>query len=726
MALSRMSPGTRGALVRALAGSGRGVAGTLVAHEGGAMASRVRTMTALRGPRMTAVCSAARPQSRSLWTSPRLLATQQFKLADIGEGIAEVQLTEWFVKEGDMVKEMDNLCAVESDKASVELTSPYTGKVTKVYHKVQDTVKVGSVLIDIEVAGGGAAPAAPAKPAASAPPAAPATAAPAAGGGIKEFKLADIGEGIAEVQLTEWFVKEGDMVKEMDNLCAVESDKASVELTSPYTGKVKKIHYKVQDTVKVGSLLVEIEVSGGGGAAPATPAKPAASAPTTAPAAGGGIKEFKLADIGEGIAEVVVTDLFVKVGDMVKEMDNICAVESDKASVELTSPFTGKVVKINCNVQDTIKVGATLVEIETSGGGPAPSSPSVAATPAAASTPAAATPAAKAPSAPATTQAKPGTSAPGVLATPKVRFFAREKGVDLNKISGSGPMGRVLEEDVLAALKSATEVKPAASAAPASAPATSPAPAPTFQRPPVRPGEESVVQITDMIGKGMVKSMAASLSTPYMALGEEIDITEMVKLQKAFKEYTEKKYGTKVALTSFFIKAISLAINEWPKINTKFGPADANPPQYTMYGSHNISVAIDSPHGLVVPNIKDVGNLSVIEIQQELVRLAKLAKDNKLGIGDITGGTITFSNVGVIGTKDPRPILFDGQAVIGAAGRTMTLPRYNAKGDLVPRQIMNVRWVGDHRHLDGATLARFSNAFRRYVEDPAEWTLTLR
>merc|ERR1711972_280021 len=171
---------------------------------------------------------------------------------------------------------------------------------------------------------------------------------------------------------------------------------------------------------------------------------------------------------------------------------------------------------------------------------------------------------------------------------------------------------------------------------------------------------------------------------------------------------------------------MSLAINEVPIVNSKFGPADANPPNYTMFGSHNISVAVDTPHGLLVPNIKDVGNLSVIEVQQELMRIADLAKKNKLSMKEIGGGTITFSNIGAIGTKDPRPIPFDGQAVIGAAGRTMTLPRYNAKGELVPRQIMQVRWVGDHRHLDGATLARFSNSFKRFVEDPTEWTLTMR
>merc|ERR1719433_2170768 len=173
------------------------------------------------------------------------------------------------------------------------------------------------------------------------------------------------------------------------------------------------------------------------------------------------------------------------------------------------------------------------------------------------------------------------------------------------------------------------------------------------------------------------------------------------------------------------IKAVSLALNEHPKFNSKFAQ-DSNPPSYTVFGSHNISVAIDTPHGLVVPNIKDCSNLSVVEIQRELMRLAADAKANKLGMKDIQGGTITLSNIGVIGTKDPRPIPFAGQAVIGASGRTMTLPRYNSKMELVPRQIMNIRWVGDHRHLDGATLARFSNSFKRFCEEPGDWMLTLR
>ena len=171
-----------------------------------------------------------------------------------------------------------------------------------------------------------------------------------------------------------------------------------------------------------------------------------------------------------------------------------------------------------------------------------------------------------------------------------------------------------------------------------------------------------------MVGKGMVKSMQEALKVPIMALGEEIDMTTMLAMTKALKEQSTKKYGTKVTVTSYMIKAMSLALAEYPIINTKFG-ANAENPEYTMYGSHNISVAIDTPHGLVVPNIKDCANLSVVDIQLELMRLAAAAQANKLAIGDIKGGTICISNIGVIGTKDPRPIPFDGQAVIGEIGR---------------------------------------------------------
>lgn len=307
-----------------------------------------------------------------------------------------------------------------------------------------------------------------------------------------------------------------------------------------------------------------------------------------------------------------------------------------------------------------------------------------------------------------------------MLATPIVRALAADKGVDLKQVTGTGAMGRVLKQDVLAAAEGQlTRAVPEPVITPQVKTTT-----PLVYRPAGRSLQDVTVEITDGVGKGMVKSMTDALKMPYMALGEEVDVTDLVCLQKALKPVAEKLYGSKVSMTAFFLKAISLALYEHPIVNSKF--KEGTPASYTKFGSHNISVAIDSKNGLMVPNIKDVGNMSVLEIQQDVLRLAAAAQANKLALSDITGGTITFSNVGTIGTKDPRPIPFDGQAVIGAAGRVMVLPRYNSKMELVPRQIMNIRWVGDHRHLDGATLARFSNSFKRYVENPGEWTLTLK
>mmetsp|Transcript_52285 Transcript_52285/g.124724 ORF Transcript_52285/g.124724 Transcript_52285/m.124724 type:complete len:573 (+) Transcript_52285:2-1720(+) len=572
--------------------------------------------------------------------------------------------------------------------------------------------------MDIETGGGAAAPA-PAPAPSPSPAPAPAPAPASGGSAVKEFKLADIGEGIAEVQLTEWHVKEGDAIKEMDKICSVESDKASVELTSPYTGTVTKLHWKASDTVKVGATLVDISVAGAAGAPAPAPAAAAPAPAAPAPAAAGGLKEFKLHDIGEGITEVTVTEVFIKEGDKIKEMDKICAVESDKASVELTSPYTGTVAKMHFKEQDVVKVGGVLVEVQVEGAAaPAPAPAPAAASPA----PAPAAPVA----APASASAPAGTAtkAKGVLATPKVRGMAREMGVDLTTVTGTGEAGRVLPEDVMKAASGAPA--PAAAPTPAAPAAAAAAKAPAGPTVPARVLEDSTIQITDNVGKGMVKSMTEALKMPIMALGEEIDVTEIVALRESMKDVAVKKHGVKVTLTPFLLKAVSMALYENPKINSKFGSPDANPPEYKQFAAHNISVAVDTKNGLMVPNIKDVGGMTVLEIQEELRRVAKAAQDGKLAMKDIQGGTITFSNVGTIGTKDPRPVPYDGQAVIGAVGRLMVLPRYNEKMELVPRTIMNVRWVGDHRHLDGATLARFSNSFKNFVEKPGEWLLTMR
>ena len=258
----------------------------------------------------------------------------------------------------------------------------------------------------------------------------------------------------------------------------------------------------------------------------------------------------------------------------------------------------------------------------------------------------------------------------GGEAAPAASGLARERGVDLRAVTGSGNMGRVLADDVLAAATPAA-TPAAAVAAPAVGAPASATRAPLVYRPPARQMEDMDVAVTDNVGKGMIKSMNEALKMPYMALGEELDVTDLIALQKSLKPIAEKQYGYKISLTAFFIKAISLALHEHPKANSKF--AATEPPSYTVFGSRNVPIVIDSKYGRMVPNVKDVSNLSVLGMQQDVLRLAGAAQNNKFSLSDIKGGTITFSNIGMIGTEDPRPIPFDGQACIGALGRLVVV-----------------------------------------------------
>jgi len=525
---------------------------------------------------------------------------------------------------------------------------------------------------------------------------------------VKPFNLADIGEGITEVQLVEWFIKEGDTISEMDRICQVESDKASVEITSRYSGKVLKIHHKTNDTVAVGSALIDIDVEGQSDSPAEAPAASSSSSSSTA-SFGTKVVPFHLADIGEGITEVQLVEWYVKEGDMVEEMQNLCQVESDKATVEITSRYSGKLVKRHYKVNDIAHVGEVLVEIEV----PNTGEESEAST----SAPVAAAPTA----APARSASPPARATGGkAKATPPVRKLAKEMGIDLASVPGTGPEGRVLKEDVLA-------FATAGAGTPAQAPAGGPAaaaPAAPARPIVVAPGDTEV-KITDATGKAMVKAMMASLSVPHMGIHEEVDPSAMMDLQRRLKGSVLKKHDMKLSMTAFLVKAMSMAISEVPLVNSKFTGNEQNP-AYVLYGSHNISVAIGSKRGLVVPNVKNCQALSVLDIQREMLRLQKAADEGGLSIDDIRGGTISLSNIGVVGGTYARPVLFDGQAVIGALGRTREEPKVNAERQVVIRPVMNVSWSADHRHIDGVSLALFSNAFKRYVEFPDEWALELR
>jgi len=426
------------------------------------------------------------------------------------------------------------------------------------------------------------------------------------------------------------------------------------------------------------------------------------------------IEQFNLSDIGEGIKEVTVKEWFVKPGDTVAQFDNICEVQSDKASVTITSKYDGVVTKLYYEVDDIAQTGDPLVDVEIAGSGADPE-------------PVATTPEEES-EAPKVRNVK-------VLATPAVRRIAMEYGVNLADITGSGKEGRVLKEDILSHTSTKTPVPTPSHTAPVFTPATpaafpTPAPAPAPARPaaplPVRPapvflGEDRTEPTSFMI-KAMTKSMSEALKIPHFGYKDEIDMSKLVELRKDLKDAALAR-GIKLSYMPFMVKACSMALLHFPILNSSL---NTQAETITYKAGHNIGLAMDTPMGLMVPNIKGVQQLSVFEIAVELSRLHNLGLAGKLSTQDLSGGTFSLSNIGSIGGTYAKPVILPPEVAIGALGKIYTVPRYSPSGDLRPAQVMNVSWSADHRCIDGATMARFSNMWKGYLESPASMLLDMK
>lgn len=533
-----------------------------------------------------------------------------------------------------------------------------------------------------------------------------------------------------------WYVKRGDRVKAFDKLCEVQSDKATVEITSRFDGVISALHHKEGDIVKVGSALVDIstdEVSEKVGKILPVPAPSLLqSAPIqTHFASHLPSKPFILADIGEGIAEVELMSWYVKVGDQVKAFDKICEVQSDKATVEITSRYDGIVTAVHHQVGNIVKVGTALVDIQ-----PLQTSP---ATIMANATPGE-TPLTVPPSSLPAVSNTPKIFGAPVLTTPAVRKIAKEHSIDLNRIEGTGPKGRVLKEDVLNFIKNGRvytasktpQVKPQNEITQAiSTPPITSTPTPITSPPPKTSVGKTVVPIRG-IQRLMVKSMTAALDVPHMGYCEEIIVDPLISLRKQLKEANDRKgtSGVKLSYMPFILKATSLALLEFPTLNAT---VNSEVTEMTLHGDHNIGVAMDTPKGLIVPVLKEVQNMSIIEIAKGLSHLQDLASKGALTEAHLSGGTFALSNIGSIGGTYASPIIVVPQVAIGALGRFQIVPRYvgsngsqpssediySGKAIVSPTTIMNISWSADHRVIDGATLARFSNTWKSYLENPS-------
>ena len=534
---------------------------------------------------------------------------------------------------------------------------------------------------------------------------------------IVEVKVPDIGD-FSEVAVIELLVKPGDTVTAEQSLITVESDKASMEIPSSHAGVVKELKVKLGDKVAEGSIVLTLDVVAGsqGASTPAAPAAPppvAATAPVVASpqsAATSALIDVRIPDIGD-FKDVAVIEVFVKPGDTVKVEQSLITVESDKASMEIPSSHAGVIQELKVKIGDKVNIGDLLAVLQGTGGAVAPAAPSAPAPAVAAAAPAPAAvvsaPAAAAPAA--AVPAHNPTSAPLNVphASPSVRKFARELGVPLNEVKGSGTKGRITQEDVQSFTRSvmagAVQTQAQAAKAPAGGGGSElgliPWPKVDFTKfGPIERKEMS--RIKKISGANLLRN---AIMIPAVTNHDDADITDL----EAFRVSTNKeneKSGVKVTMLAFLIKASVAALKKFPEFNSSL---DGDALIYKNYW--HIGFAADTPNGLMVPVIKDADKKGVLQISQEMGELAKKARDGKLTPAEMSGATFTISSLGGIGGRYFTPIINAPEVAILGVCKSQIEPKWDGKA-FQPRLMLPLSLTWDHRVIDGAAAARF-NAF---------------
>nr|WP_321330615.1 dihydrolipoyllysine-residue acetyltransferase [Alcaligenes faecalis] len=551
---------------------------------------------------------------------------------------------------------------------------------------------------------------------------------------IIQVKIPDIGADDA-VEVIEILVKEGETIEVEQSLITVESDKASMEIPSSDAGVVKSIKVKLGDKVKEGSLVLELEAAEGAQAAPAAePAKaeaapapkadaapaaaPAAAAAAAAPAGGEQQVTVQVPDIGDA-RDVDVIEIMVQVGDTIEVDQSLITVESDKASMEVPSSHAGVVTAIKVKLGDKVSQGSDILELTVQGAAaaPAPAKAEAAPAPKAEAAPAPAAPAASSSvvvgaGAPAPERVSPTASfaeAEGSLrnlphASPSVRKFARELGVDLGKVHGSGNKGRITADDVRGFVKQVM----AGGAAPVTAAGTAAQvggldvlawPKVDFAK--FGPVEtQALSRIKKISGANLHRNW---VMIPHVTNNDVADITSLEALRKELNE-EYKKFGARVTMLAFVIKAAVAALKKFPEFNASLDGDNLVLKQY-----YHIGFAADTPNGLVVPVIRDADKKGILDIARETGELAAAARDGKLSAAQMQGGCFTISSLGGIGGTDFTPIINAPEVAILGLSRSSMQPVWNGK-EFEPRLMLPLSLSYDHRVIDGAAAARF-NAF---------------
>ncbi len=511
---------------------------------------------------------------------------------------------------------------------------------------------------------------------------------------MKEVKVPDIGD-FKDVEVIEVLVKPGDQIAAEQSLITVESEKATMEIPAPGAGVVKELRIKIGDNVSQGSLILMLEESGA--AAPAKAGPPAAPKPvpapaaSTAPAASAEPMTVKVPDIGD-FKDIEVIEVLVKPGDTVAKEQSLITLESDKATMEIPSPVAGVVQELRVKTGDKVSEGAAILVLKASAGeAPAPA------------------PVAAAPGAPVVAATRPLVPLEPQEATlskphasPSVRKFARELGVDLARVKGGGPKGRVLHADVQGYVKGALAAVPAPAAAPKGGALPFNLPAwPDVDFAKFGPVEtKPLTRLQKLSGPNLHRNW---VSIPHVTQFDEADITDLEAFRKSNTAETEKQ-GFKLTMLAFLIKACVTALRQHPNFNSSL---DRNGENLVVKKYYHIGVAVDTPDGLVVPVVRDADRKGVFDVARELSEISRLAREKKLKPGDLQGGTFSISSLGGIGGTAFTPIINAPEVAILGVSKSALRPVWTGK-EFAPRLMLPLSLSYDHRVIDGAAAARFT------------------
>ena len=657
---------------------------------------------------------------------------QKIIVPDVGGD--EVEVIELCVAVGDTIEADEGVVTVESDKASMDIPAPFEGEIVSLSVAVGAKIKERDVIGEMKAAGGESASEDTASddvqeapkqeaPAQEAPKEeSKSDAAPAASGSSEVIEVAvpDIGSD-DEVDVIDVLVSVGDTIEKEDGLITLETDKATMDVPSTHAGTVKEVLISNGDKVKEGTVVIKLEIAGEGGsseseAAPAQQEAPAKeeSAPQASASSSSETIEVAVPDIGED-GEVDVIDVLVSPGDTVEKEDGLITLETDKATMDVPSTHAGTIKEVFIKAGDKVKQGTLVVKLETNGGeAPAPASEKPAEKPAEA-------PKKEAPKQEASASRSPVPPAPEAKSTgkahasPSVRRVAREFGVDLTLVSGSGPKNRILKEDVQAYVK-AELAKPKTAAASGNAPAGDN----VLQIVPVKPvdhskfgeiEEQKLSRIQKISGPFLHRNWA---TIPHVTQFDEADITDVEDFRKEQNAYHAKiKSGLKITPLVFVMKAVAKALEKYEVFNSSLSDDGES---LIIKKFINIGIAVETPGGLVVPVIRDVNKKGIEELSRELIETSKKAREGKLKAADMQGGTFTISSLGGIGGTAFTPIVNAPEVAILGVSKSEMKPKWNGK-EFEPRLMVPLSLSYDHRVIDGAVGARFSTEVAANLTD---------